>query len=125
MGFLIVFLGGGLGAALRHGVNLAAARLLGTAFPYHTLFENATGSLVMGLLAGYFAFRGGGTSTHWQLFLTTGILGGYTTFSAFSLDAVLLYERGAHALAVFYVAGSVALAIGGLFAGLALARHVL
>ena len=55
MGFLIVFLGGGLGAALRHGVNLASARMLGTAFPYHTLFENVTGSLVMGLLAGYFA----------------------------------------------------------------------
>src|SRR5262245_53250524 len=108
MGFLIVFIGGGLGAALRHGVNLASARLLGTAFPYHTLFENVTGSLVMGLLAGYFAFRGGGTSTHWQLFFTTGILGGYTTFSAFSLDAVLLYERGAYAIAGFYVAGSVA-----------------
>jgi CrcB protein len=124
MGFLIVFLGGGLGAALRHGVNLASARMLGTAFPYHTLFENVTGSLVMGLIAGYFAFRGGGHQ-HWQLFLTTGILGGYTTFSAFSLDAVLLYERGALGLAALYVAGSVLLAIGGLFAGLSLARHVL
>jgi fluoride exporter len=124
MGFVIVFLGGGLGAALRHGVNLASARLLGTAFPYHTLFENVTGSLVMGLLAGYFAFRGS-ASQHWQLFLTTGILGGYTTFSAFSLDAALLYERGALGLAALYVLGSVALAIGGLFAGLALTRHVL
>ena len=124
MGFLIVFLGGGLGAALRHGVNLASARLLGTAFPYHTLFENVTGSLVMGLLAGYFAFRGGGGHQHWHLFLTTGILGGYTTFSAYSLDAVLLYERGALGLAALYIAGSVLLAIGGLFAGLVLARHV-
>src|SRR5262245_36170081 len=86
MGFVIVFLGGGVGAALRHGVNLASARLLGGAFPYHTLFENVTGSFVMGLLAGYFAFRGG-VSQHWQLFLTTGMLGGYTTFSAYSLDA--------------------------------------
>ena len=121
MGFLIVFLGGGLGAALRHGVNLAAARLLGTAFPYATLIENVTGSLVMGLLAGYFAFRGG-LPQHWQLFLTTGILGGYTTFSAFSLDAALLCERGAFGMAQLYALLSVTLAIGGLFAGLWIVR---
>jgi fluoride exporter len=71
---------------------------------------------------GYFAFRGG-ASQHWRLFLTTGILGGYTTFSAFSLDAVLLYERGELGLAALYVALSVALSIGGLMAGLALMRH--
>ena len=124
MGFLIVFLGGGLGAALRHGVNLLSARVLGTGFPYATMIENVSGSLVMGLLAGYFAFRSGGGHQHWQLFLTTGILGGYTTFSAFSLDAVLLYERGALGLAVLYVFGSVLLAVGGLIAGLALARQV-
>src|SRR5262245_49732573 len=99
MGFLIVFLGGGLGAALRPGVNLDSARLLGTAFPYRTLFENVSGSLAMGLIAGYFAFRSGGGHQYWQLFLTTGILGGYTTFSAYSLDAVLLYERDAYGLA--------------------------
>ena len=124
MGFLVVFLGGGLGAALRHGVNLASARWLGTGFPYATMIENVSGSLVMGLLAGYFTFRGG-PSQHWQLFLTTGILGGYTTFSAFSLDAALLYERGALGLAALYVLGSVVLSIAGLFAGLALARNVL
>jgi CrcB protein len=111
-----------LGAALRHGVNLLSARLLGTAFPWGTLFENVTGSLVMGLLAAYFAFKGD-ASQHWRLFLTTGILGGYTTFSAFSLDVVLLYERGETALAAVYVLASVALAIGGLLAGLALVRH--
>src|SRR5882724_9041750 len=122
MGFLIVFLGGGLGAALRHGVNLASARLLGTAFPYGTLFENVTGSLAMGLLAGYFAFKGD-ASQHWRLFFTTGILGGYTTFSAFSLDTALLYERGEIGLALFYVLGSVVFSIAGLFAGLALVRH--
>jgi len=124
MGFVIVFLGGGIGAALRHGVNLASARLIGGAFPFHTLFENVTGSFAMGVLAGYFAFRGG-LSQHWQLFLTTGILGGYTTFSAYSLDAALLYERGALGLAALYALGSVVLAIGGLFAGLVLTRHVL
>ena len=122
MGFLIVFLGGGVGAALRHGVNLASARLLGTAFPFATLIENATGSLVMGLLAAWFAFKGD-ASQSWRLFLTTGILGGYTTFSAFSLDTALLYERGELALAALYVLASVALSVGGLFAGLALVRH--
>jgi CrcB protein len=122
MGFLIVFLGGGLGAAMRHGVNLLMARWLGTHFPYATLTENVTGSLVMGLLAGYFAFVGE-VPQHWRLFLTTGILGGYTTFSAFSLDTALLYERGELGLAALYVLLSVAVSIGGLFAGLAVVRH--
>ena len=76
----------------------------------------------MGLTAGYLAFKGD-PSQHWRLFLMTGILGGYTTFSAFSLDTVLLYERGELGLAVVYVLGSVVLSIAGLFAGLALVRH--
>ena len=76
----------------------------------------------MGVLAGYFAFKGD-ISQSWRLFLTTGILGGYTTFSAFSLDAALLYQRGELGLAALYVLASVALSIGGLFAGLALVRH--
>src|SRR5262245_25873857 len=110
MSFLIVFLGGGIGAALRHGCTVGIARLVGTAFPYATMFENVAGSLVMGLLAGYFAFKSG-ASEQWRLFLTTGILGGYTTFSAFSLDTALLYERGEFGLAALYVLGSVALSI--------------
>jgi CrcB protein len=122
MGSLIVFLGGGIGAALRHGFNLAFARVLGTAFPYATLFENVSGSIVMGMLVAFFAFKSG-IPHHWQLFLTTGILGGYTTFSTFSLDVALLYERGELGLAALYVALSVALSIGGLFAGLALVRN--
>src|SRR5215211_4345357 len=122
MGYLIVFLGGGVGAALRHGMNLAIAKALGTAFPYGTLIVNITGSIAMGLIAGYFAFKGE-ASQHWRLFLTTGILGGYTTFSAFSLDAVLLWERHQLGLAVLYIVGSVGLSILGLLAGLALVRH--
>jgi CrcB protein len=122
MGFLIVFLGGGIGAALRHGVNLISARLLGTGFNYATLIENVSGSVIMGLLVGYFAFRHG-IPQHVRLFLTTGILGGYTTFSAFSLDSVLLYERGELGLAALYVVLSVVLSVGGLAAGLALVRH--
>ena len=122
MGFLLVFLGGGIGAALRHGVNLAVARVLGSSFNYATMFENVSGSLVMGLLVGYFAFEGT-IPQHWRLFLTTGILGGYTTFSTFSLDTMLLYERGELGLAALYVIASVALSIGGLLAGLLLIRH--
>ena len=122
MGFLIVFLGGGLGAALRHGVNLVGARLLGMGFNYATMFENVSGSFVMGLLVAYFAFKGD-LSQHWRLFLTTGILGGYTTFSAFSLDTILLYERGELGLAALYAVLSVVLSVGGLMAGLALVRY--
>jgi CrcB protein len=121
MGYLIVFLGGGVGAAVRHGINLTAARALGTAFPYGTLIINVTGSLLMGLIAGYFALKGD-ASQHWRLFLTTGILGGYTTFSAFSLDAALLYERGEVGMAAVYVIASVAISIAGLFAGMAIVR---
>ena len=99
MGYLIVFLGGGIGAALRHGFNLAFARLVRNAFPRATLFENVSGSIVMGMLIGFFAFKSG-IAQHWQLFLTTGILGGYTTFSTFSLDVALLYQRGELGLAL-------------------------
>lgn len=122
MGYLIVFLGGGIGAALRHGFNLAFARLVGTAFPYATLFENVSGSIGMGMLVATFAFRSG-IPHHWQLFLTTGILGGYTTFSTSSLDVALLYERGQIGVAAVYVLLSVVLSIGGLFAWLALVRN--
>jgi CrcB protein len=121
--YLVVFVGGGIGASLRHAVNMISARGLGTAFPWGTFIINISGSIVMGLIAGYLAFKGG-ASQPWRLFLMTGILGGYTTFSAFSLDAALLYERGEIASALFYVLGSVALSIAGLFAGLALVRHL-
>jgi CrcB protein len=122
MGYLIVFLGGGIGATVRHGINIVIGRLLGTAFPYSTILINITGSFVMGLVVAYFTFKGD-ASQHWRLFLTTGILGGYTTFSAFSLDAALLYERGELGLAALYVIASVAISIAGLFAGLALVRQ--
>ena len=121
MGYLIVFLGGGLGAALRHGVNLSAARWFGSGFPFGTLTVNIAGSLIMGMIAAWFAFKGD-ASQHWRLFLATGVLGGFTPFSAFSLDAALLYERGATGLALFYVLISVALSLAGLFAGLAIVR---
>ena len=117
MGFLIVFIGGGIGAALRHGFNLVFARLLGTSFPHATLFENVSGSVVMGMLVALFAFRSG-IPHHWQLFLTTGILGGYTTFSAFSLDAITLMERGQIGQALAYIGFSVIVSLGALALGL-------
>ena len=123
MGFLIVFVGGGIGAALRHGFNLAFARLFGTAFPHATVFENVSGSVVMGVLVAWFAFRGG-IPQHWQLFLTTGILGGYTTFSTFSLDSALLLQRGEYLQVAGYVIGSVVLSIMALFAGLWIMRTI-
>ena len=122
MNYLLVFVGGGLGASLRHAVNVGCARAWGLNFPYGTFLINITGSLVMGLIAGYLAFKGE-ASQPWRLFIMTGILGGYTTFSAFSLDAVTLYERGEIGMALFYVVGSVVLSIAGLVAGLALVRH--
>jgi fluoride exporter len=123
MNYLLVFVGGGLGASLRHAVNMAAAKAFGTAFPYGTFIINISGSIVMGLIAGYLAFKGEATQ-HWRLFLMTGLLGGYTTFSAFSLDTALLYERGALGLAAFYALGSVGFSIAGLFAALALVRYL-
>src|SRR6202790_3176388 len=104
-------------------VNVVCPRFLGTDFPYHTFIINIAGSTVMGLIAGYLASKGE-ASQSWRLFLMTGILGGYTTFSAYSLDAALLYERGEIGLAALYVVGSVVLSIAGLFAGLALVRHI-
>src|SRR5881409_101468 len=105
--YLIVFLGAGIGGALRHGVNVGAARMFGYGFPFGTLIVNVVGSFLMGVFAGYFAFRPG-INQHMRLFLTTGVLGGYTTFSAFSLDAALLIERPSYGLAAGYVVGSIA-----------------
>jgi CrcB protein len=122
MNYVLVFVGGGLGATLRHIINITCARCMGTAFPWGTFIINVTGSTVMGLIAGYLAVKGE-ASYPWRLFLMTGILGGYTTFSAFSLDTALLYERGEIGLALAYVLGSVVLSIAGLFCGLALVRH--
>jgi CrcB protein len=123
--YLLVFFGAGIGGALRHGVNVGCARMCGTAFPWGTLTVNVLGSFIMGVLAAWLAFKvGEGWSQPLRLFLTTGILGGFTTFSAFSLDAVLIWERGQVGLAVAYVAASVLLSIAGLVAGLGLVRAI-
>lgn len=119
--YVVVFLGAGLGGVLRHAVNVASVRWTGGQFPYSTLIVNVAGSLAIGLLAGWFAHRTG-LDPQWKLFLATGILGGFTTFSAFSLDVALLIERNDHGLAALYVAGSVLLSIAAVLIGLLLFR---
>jgi CrcB protein len=119
--YLIVFIGAGIGGALRHGVNVGATKLLGYGFPLGTFIVNVLGSFAMGLLAGFFAYRAG-IPQHVRLFLTTGILGGFTTFSTFSLDAALLIERHSYGAAAGYLVGSVAAGLAALFFGLAVFR---
>ena len=120
-GFLLVFIGGGIGSALRHGSALVAARWFGTGLPYGTLFVNIFGSFVMGLITEYLALKSG-LPQPVRLFLTTGIIGGFTTFSTFSLDTAVLWERGQSLATLAYVLGSVVVSISALFAGLAVVR---
>ena len=124
MGYLVVFLGAGVGGVMRHAMNIWIGRLAGTHFPWYTLVINITGSIAMGMVIAWFAEKGGAAG-HLRLFLATGILGGYTTFSAFSLDAVLLWERHEHLLAALYVGGSVVGSLLGLALALWVMRHVL
>ncbi|WP_075996213.1 fluoride efflux transporter CrcB [Salaquimonas pukyongi] len=122
---LLVALGGAVGASLRHLSGLFFLRTFGPAFPFGTLFVNVAGSLAMGLLIGWLARRTGGTSAELRLFLATGLLGGFTTFSAFSLDFAALWEDGRLAIAFGYAAASVVLSLAAIFAGLWLARAAL
>ena len=118
---LIVAAGGAVGATLRHLSGMAAMRLFGAGFPWGTVFVNVFGSFLMGLFI-ELAARRFGASQEVRLFVATGCLGGFTTFSTFSLDAMALAGRGSHTLAAIYVIGSVVVGIAALFAGLALAR---
>jgi len=122
--YVIVALGSAIGGALRHGFNVAGARLMGTGWPYGTFTVNVVGSFAIGAIVAYFSLRGHIASA-WLLFLTTGVLGGFTTFSAFSLDVVLLSERGHPGLAALYVAGSVIVSVAAAFVGLTLVRRIL
>jgi CrcB protein len=121
-GFLLVALGGGLGAAARYGVNLAVMRWGATGWPWATLGANVTGGLLMGVLAGWLAGRGPADGL--RLFLATGVLGGFTTFSAFSLEVVRMIEAGQWSRAGAYAGVSVAASVGALMAGLWLARRL-
>ncbi|MEN9926481.1 MAG: hypothetical protein RL268_2607 [Pseudomonadota bacterium] len=122
---VLVALGGALGAWLRYLVGLAWARSISAAsaaaFPWATLTVNLFGSLAMGLLTGWLAGSGQGSES-WRLLLGVGVLGGFTTFSAFSLDVVSLAQRGAIGTAILYGAISVVGSIAGLVAGLSIAK---
>jgi CrcB protein len=120
--FFLVFIGSGIGGALRHGVGLLSLRLFGPSFPYGTLAINVGGSALMGLVVGLFA----SVSVAGQdarLFLTTGLIGGFTTFSTFTLDAVTLWERGQPLAAIGYVLASVMVSLGALLLVLLLVRR--
>ncbi|MDX2274901.1 MAG: fluoride efflux transporter CrcB [Hyphomonadaceae bacterium] len=117
MNLLLVAIGGAIGSAGRYGVGLAAARLFGLGFPWGTLIVNIVGGFAMGVLAA----RVGPEQENLRLLLGVGVLGGFTTFSAFSLDAVRLMEREP-GNALFYVLASLILSIGACWAGLMLGR---
>jgi fluoride exporter len=116
LSFVWVALGGAIGSALRYGVNIAAPRLLGTGFPWATLTVNIVGSFLMGLLSAALTEKFS-DQPDLRLFLTTGILGGFTTFSAFSLDVFGLMQRGENSTAVIYALASVVLSILAVFSG--------
>ncbi|MFN3435780.1 MAG: fluoride efflux transporter CrcB [Sphingomonas sp.] len=119
----LVMLGGAVGAGARHLVGRAALGIWGPGFPVGTLAVNVIGGLAMGLLAGWLATRASGDEALRYL-LGVGVLGGFTTFSAFSLETVLMIERGELTAASFYIVASVVLSIGALFAGLQVSRMV-
>lgn len=123
-GTILVFLGGGLGSAARHAVNQLSTHLAGPRYPVGTFAVNVAGSLVIGVVAEYFALRSH-LPANVRLFLVTGILGGFTTFSAFSLDVGLLHERGDTGAALAYAVASVVCAVAAMFAGMAVVRHLL
>lgn len=121
---LLVALGGAIGASARYGLGLAALRLApNAAWPWGTFAANLIGGLLMGLLTGWLALRGGAGQETVRLFAAVGVLGGFTTFSAFSLETMLMIERRQWALAGGYVGLSVVLAVAALFFGLMIARR--
>lgn len=122
--FLLVALGGALGSMARYGVGVAATRMMpGAALPWGTLAVNVVGGLLMGLLTGWLVLRGGVSQEGMRVFAAVGVLGGFTTFSAFSLETVLMLERRQFSLAALYVGLSVLAAVAALFAGLMIARR--
>lgn len=122
--FLLAAVGGAIGAGLRHLTGVVFLRWFGAGFPWGTLFVNVAGSLVMGLFIGWLVRKNAeGSAEALRVFFATGVLGGFTTFSAYSLDVATLWRRGAEGLALGYALGSVVLCVMAMFAGLWLVRQ--
>jgi fluoride exporter len=122
---ILVAAGGSLGAVARYGVGAAAQRLApGAAWPWPTFSVNLVGGLAMGLLVGWLAQRGGAHAETWRLLIGVGLLGGFTTFSAFSLEIALMIERRQTGLALGYALASVIVAVVALFVGLWIMRRM-
>lgn len=124
LAYLMVFVGAGLGGVLRHLINMLVFQQGLDLTPLGTMGINILGSFMMGVLVEFFALRSG-LSQHWRLFLTTGVLGGFTTFSTFSLEASRFLQTSQWLYAFGYITGSLLLGIGGLFLGLASVRLAL
>jgi len=123
--FVFVALGGATGAVARYAVGVTTLRWLGPGWPWGTLTVNLVGGLLMGVLVGALAFKGGGDQERWRLLLGVGVLGGFTTFSSFSLDVANMIQRKAWLDAAGYVSVSTVGSIAALFLGLMLARRLL
>lgn len=121
---LLVALGGAVGAVARYLISEQTVRLLGSGWPYATLMVNVVGGLAMGLLFGWLAGLCAADQERWRLLLAVGLLGGFTTFSAFSLDMMLMLERRAYVAASIYTLSSVAFSIPAVFLGIWLARKM-
>lgn len=121
---LYIAIGGALGAVARYGLTQASLRMFGPSFPVGTMSANVLGSFLMGLLAGYILTKTSGVSESLRLFLGVGLLGGFTTFSAFSLDSFILLEKKAYGAFFGYVGGSVIIALAALALGLWAAKAV-
>lgn len=124
LNILLVALGGALGSVARYLLNIACGRALGANFPFGTFAANLIGGLLMGLLVGVLAYRGGADQERWRLLLAVGVLGGFTTFSSYSLEVARMIETRSYAMAGFYAVASAVLAISAVFAGLLLARRM-
>lgn len=118
---LLAAVGGAIGSVLRYLVGVFTLRWFGPAFPWGTLAVNIVGSFIIGLMVEMIARRFN-ASMELRVFIVTGIIGGFTTWSSFSLDTMVLFERGAIAAAAAYVIGSLVLSFAAVFAGLALGR---
>ncbi|CAN7185254.1 fluoride efflux transporter CrcB [Caulobacter sp. LjRoot300] len=121
---LLVAAGGALGSVARYLVGIQALRLFGSNWPYGTFIVNLAGGLLMGMLVGWLAHRGDANQEQWRVMLGVGVMGGFTTFSAFSLETALMIEKRAYAQAFTYTTASVILSVTAVFAGLLIARRI-